>query len=101
MRQASAPQQGRSEPCKSAQSLPLDPAGAHPEEQKRAASCNALVALLSHSLFTVREVAAALGVCTALVYRACASGELRHVRVGSAIRIAPEHLEALLARERR
>jgi excisionase family DNA binding protein len=49
-------------------------------------------------LLTVREAAARLGVCTALVYRACAAGELRHTRIGSVIRIAPEDLAAFVAR---
>jgi excisionase family DNA binding protein len=44
-------------------------------------------------LLTVREVAAVLRVCTALVYRACARGELRHVRVGAAIRVPLRDLD--------
>ncbi len=48
-------------------------------------------------LLTVREAAAHLRVCTALVYRACARGELRYVRVGAAIRIALEDLKAFIA----
>jgi len=55
---------------------------------------------LSHSLLTVREAAARLGVCTALVYRACAADELRHTRIGATIRIALEDLEAFVARGR-
>ena len=35
-----------------------------------------------------------------LAFRACAAGELRHTRIGSAIRIAPEDLEAFVARGR-
>jgi excisionase family DNA binding protein len=38
-------------------------------------------------LFTVKEVAAILRVCTATVYSMVARGELEHVRVGNAIRI--------------
>jgi excisionase family DNA binding protein len=36
---------------------------------------------------TVREYAGVLGVSTATVYRAVASGEIPHIRVSSAIRI--------------
>src|SRR5438105_9540400 len=39
------------------------------------------------SLLTVREVAAQLRVCTAIVYRLCEEGRLPHVRVLHAIRI--------------
>ena len=45
-------------------------------------------------LLTVREVAARLAVCTATVYALCERGELRHVRVASAIRIHPADLES-------
>ena len=48
-------------------------------------------------LLNVRQVAARLGVCTATVYRLCDKGELRHVRVLHAIRIAPADLQAFLA----
>ncbi|HEX9289740.1 MAG TPA: helix-turn-helix domain-containing protein [Anaeromyxobacteraceae bacterium] len=34
------------------------------------------------------------------VYRACAADELRHTRIGAAIRIALEDLEAFVARGR-
>jgi excisionase family DNA binding protein len=47
---------------------------------------------------TVKEVAARLRVCTATVYRLCADGELRHFRVGAAIRIGEEDLAAYQAR---
>jgi excisionase family DNA binding protein len=39
-------------------------------------------------LFSVREAAHLLGVCTSTVYRLCAEGKLRHVRVSNAIRIS-------------
>jgi excisionase family DNA binding protein len=52
-------------------------------------------------LLTVREVAARLAVCTATVYALCERGELRHVRVASAIRIHPADVETLIAIERR
>ena len=45
----------------------------------------------------VREVAEALGVCTAIVYRLVDVGEVAHVRVGNAIRVAPADLTAYLA----
>jgi len=51
-------------------------------------------------LLAVREVAARLGVCTATVYKLVERGELAHVRVSNAIRIAPADLAAYLARLR-
>lgn len=42
---------------------------------------------------SVRQVAALLGVCTATVYEHCAKGNLRHMRVASAIRILSSDLE--------
>jgi len=48
------------------------------------------------TLLTVREVAVYLRVSTATVYELCARGELRHVRVLNAIRVAPSDLAALL-----
>jgi len=50
------------------------------------------------ALLSVREVARRLGVSTALVYRLCERGELRHVRVSNAIRISPADLAAFLNR---
>ena len=47
---------------------------------------------------TVKDVAACLRVCTATVYRLCAAGQLRHLRVGAAIRIREEDLAAYQAR---
>jgi excisionase family DNA binding protein len=38
-------------------------------------------------LLTVREVAERLRVCTSTVYKLCAMGKLRHVRISNAIRI--------------
>jgi excisionase family DNA binding protein len=38
-------------------------------------------------LLSVRETASLLGVCTSTVYKLCANGALRHVRVSNAIRI--------------
>ncbi len=48
----------------------------------------------------VREVAEMLGVCTATVYKLCERGELGHLRVSNAIRIAREDLDAYLERVR-
>jgi excisionase family DNA binding protein len=53
------------------------------------------------ALFSVRDVARRLRVSTATVYRLCERGELHHVRVSNAIRIAPRDLELLLRRKRR
>ena len=49
-------------------------------------------------LLTVREVAAQLGVSTSTVYALCDRGELVHVRVLNAIRVAPAELSAFKAR---
>jgi excisionase family DNA binding protein len=48
------------------------------------------------TLLTVREVAAYLHVSTKTVYRLCALGELRHIRVLNAIRMAPWDVDALV-----
>jgi excisionase family DNA binding protein len=50
---------------------------------------------------SVREVATKLGVSTATVYALCERGELVHVRVSNAIRIAPADLAAFVANQRR
>ena len=52
------------------------------------------------TLLTVREVAAYLHVSTKTVYRLCALGELRHVRVLNAIRMAPSDVDALVIARR-
>jgi excisionase family DNA binding protein len=49
---------------------------------------------------TVREAAERLAVSTFTVYGLCDRGELPHVRVSNAIRIAPADLAALLAGQR-
>lgn len=45
---------------------------------------------------TPGEVAARLQVCRATVYKLCEAGQLGHARVGLAIRIAEQQLEAFL-----
>src|SRR5437660_249854 len=52
-------------------------------------------------LLTAREVAERLGVSTATVYALCEHGELVHVRISNAIRVAPADLEAFIASGRR
>ncbi len=51
-------------------------------------------------LLTVREVAERLAVSTASIYTLCERGELPHVRISNAIRIAPADLAAFLAGKR-
>jgi excisionase family DNA binding protein len=46
---------------------------------------------------TVREVAAHLGVCTALVYRLCQRKELLALRIGGALRFRREVVDSFLA----
>jgi excisionase family DNA binding protein len=53
------------------------------------------------ALLSVRDGAARLGVCAATVYRLAAEGQLAHVRVLNAIRVAPRDLEAFVAGRRR
>jgi excisionase family DNA binding protein len=52
-------------------------------------------------LLTVRQVAERLGVCTATVYRLCDKGQLPHVRVLHAIRVAPADLAGFIRQNRR
>ena len=49
----------------------------------------------------VREVAEALGVCTATVYELVDAGELSHVRVANAIRVTQTDLANYVASRRR
>jgi excisionase family DNA binding protein len=51
-------------------------------------------------LLTVREAAERLAVSTFTVYGLCDRGELSHVRISNAIRIAPAALAAYLAGQR-
>ncbi len=50
------------------------------------------------ALLSVRDAAARLGVCTATIYTLCERGELAHVRVLNAIRIAASGLVAFVER---
>jgi excisionase family DNA binding protein len=47
-------------------------------------------------LLTAKEVAARLRVCTATVYKLCASGALPHVRVLNAVRVVEGDLERFI-----
>jgi excisionase family DNA binding protein len=53
------------------------------------------------TLLAAREVARRLGVSTATVYALCDRGELAHVRVANAIRIAPADFEEFVRARRR
>jgi len=46
-------------------------------------------------------VAERLGVCTATVYRLCDEGQVPHVRVLHAIRVAPADLAGFIRQKRR
>lgn len=50
----------------------------------------------AETLLTVREVAGLLRVCTATVYKLCARGELRSVRVLNAMRIGAGDLATFI-----
>jgi excisionase family DNA binding protein len=50
---------------------------------------------------SLRDVAARLGVSTATLYRLVAKGQLAHVRVLNAVRVAPRDLEAFIEEGRR
>ena len=54
----------------------------------------------AEDLLTVREVAKRLGVCTATVYALCDRGELPHVRISNAVRIAPADLASFIEGKR-
>ena len=53
------------------------------------------------NLLSVRQVAARLGVSTATVYALAERGEIPHLRVSNAIRIAPGDLARFIAVKRR
>jgi len=56
---------------------------------------------LPEQLLTMREVAERLRLCRATVYKLCAEGELAHVRIANAIRVAPADLSQFIAGRRR
>ena len=63
----------------------------------RASFCSPFAAPVLQGFLTVREVAALLCVSRASVYKLCAAGDLPHVRVLGAIRIASPDLAAFVA----
>jgi excisionase family DNA binding protein len=48
---------------------------------------------------TVSDVAKRLGICAATVYKLCATGTLRHVRVLNSIRVTDAGLQDFVARQ--
>jgi len=52
------------------------------------------------TLLSVRQVAQLLHVSTTTIYRLCEAGELAHLRVSHAVRIAPADLVAYLKKKR-
>jgi len=52
-------------------------------------------------LWTVREAAERLRISRASLYKLCAQNQVVHVRVGNAIRIAPEDLWAFVQAQRK
>ena len=50
------------------------------------------------ALLSVADVARLLHVCEATVYKLCARGDLAHVRILNAVRIAPEAVDAFAQR---
>ena len=53
------------------------------------------------NLLSVRQVAERLSVSTATVYRLAERGELPHLRLSNAVRVAPADLEAFIDRRKR
>ena len=56
---------------------------------------------LPERLLNVTEVATRLGICAATVYTLCGRGEIAHVRVSNAIRVAPGDVDRFIAQRRR
>jgi excisionase family DNA binding protein len=50
-----------------------------------------------NDLLTAKDVATRLRVCTATVYKLCASGALPYVRVLNAVRVATKDLERFVS----
>ena len=53
-------------------------------------------AVLTRRVLTVAAASRRLNVAEATIYRACRRGQLEHVRIGRAIRIPEDRLDALL-----
>ncbi len=61
---------------------------------------NVTASALPERMLTVREAARRLRLCTASVYKLCASGQLEHARILNVIRIPERALAALAGRAR-
>jgi excisionase family DNA binding protein len=70
-------------------------------ESRRAGPTLAIVDGERDNLLSVRQVHDRLAVSTATVYSLCEKGELAHVRVSNAIRVAPADLDRFIADRRR
>ncbi len=55
---------------------------------------------LPELLLTVHEVAQRLRVSSATVYKLCTAGDLAHIRISNAIRVAPTDIAEFIARRR-
>lgn len=55
------------------------------------------LSMRGNDFLTAKEVATRLRVCTATVYKLCASGALPHVRVLNAVRVATDDLERFVS----
>ena len=83
--------------CKPMESLEQNPPKGRDRMQSDAAVCRIPVPSVSPGLLTVREVARLLKVSTATVYKLILRGDLPHLRVSNAIRVAQEDLYALIS----
>jgi excisionase family DNA binding protein len=86
--------------CNPLESFEHTPSASDDTLQSLAPDCRILVPSVSPGLLTVRDVARLLKVSTATVYRLASRGELPHVRVSNAIRVARKDLGAFLSRNR-
>jgi excisionase family DNA binding protein len=57
--------------------------------------------ILPERLLSVREAAERLNISRASLYKLCAQNQVAHVRVGNAIRFAPEDLSGFLRARRK
>ncbi len=83
--------------CRPLESLEQNPRARRDAMQSDATICRILVPSVSPGLLTVRDVALALKVSTATVYKLVSRGKLPHARVSNAIRISPDALRAFLS----